>query len=146
MNQPTKQVQPNQSNMEIHEPTQPINQRNQSIFDHSMKYPYYKQSSKLEWIKLGSNIQMITRRRLAPLRIQPFYLTLQDGNTVQDKNKWVKEIISKFFKQLNSVLNQKWRSREQLRQRSQWPRGLIYRAMTSSVGYLDWLLPFIALW
>ena len=47
----------------------------------------YTQSTKPVWTQLGSNIKRITRRRLAPLRIHSFYLTLQDDNTVQDKNK-----------------------------------------------------------
>ena len=29
----------------------------------------------------------VRRRRLMPLRIDLFYLTIQDGNTIQDKNK-----------------------------------------------------------
>ena len=49
--------------------------------------PDYTKSTKLAWRRLGSNIRTITRRRLAPLRIGSFYMTFQDGNTVQDKNK-----------------------------------------------------------
>ena len=52
-----------------------------------MMDPNYKKSSKPDWARLGSNIQKITRQRLAPLRIDKFYLTLQDSNTGQEKNK-----------------------------------------------------------
>ena len=47
----------------------------------------YKQSSKPDWARLGSNIQLITRQRLMPCQIPTFYLTLQNNTTVQDKNK-----------------------------------------------------------
>ena len=49
--------------------------------------PNYKQSSKPDWTRLGSNIQLITRQRLMALGLPNNCLTLQYGNTVQDKNK-----------------------------------------------------------
>ena len=53
----------------------------------NMMDPTNRRSSKSDWAKLGSNVQMITRQRLSSLHIDSFYLTLQDGNTVQDKNE-----------------------------------------------------------
>ena len=52
-----------------------------------------KQSVRPDWAKLGSNIQMITRRRLEPFHIPIICLTLQDGNTVEDKAKSVENIF-----------------------------------------------------
>ena len=47
----------------------------------------YKQTSKPDWARLGSNIQRITIQRLISLGVPYDYLTLQDGNTVTDKNE-----------------------------------------------------------